>query len=49
MKGIVSGELYYIHGDSKQLLKFLDEFEGIGPDEVHPFEYQRFCTREVRR
>ena len=23
MKGIVSGELYYIHGDSKQLLKFL--------------------------
>ena len=41
MKGIVSGELYYIHGDSKQLLKFLDEFEGIGPDEEHPFEYQR--------
>ena len=41
MKGIVSGELYYIHGDSKQLLKFLDEFEGIGPDEEHPLEYQR--------
>jgi gamma-glutamylcyclotransferase (GGCT)/AIG2-like uncharacterized protein YtfP len=41
MKGIVSGELYYIHGDSKQLLKFLDEFEGIGPDEEHPLEYHR--------
>jgi gamma-glutamylcyclotransferase (GGCT)/AIG2-like uncharacterized protein YtfP len=41
MKGIVSGELYYIHGDSKQLLKFLDEFEGIGPDVEHPLEYHR--------
>ena len=41
MKGIVPGELYYIHGNSKQLLKFLDEFEGIGPDEEHPLEYHR--------
>ncbi len=41
MKGIVPGELYYIHGDSKQLLKFLDEFEGIGLDEEHPLEYHR--------
>lgn len=41
MKGMVRGELYYIHGDSNQLLQFLDEFEGIGPDEQKPFEYRR--------
>ena len=41
MKGMVRGELYYIHGDSNQLLQFLDEFEGISPDKQKPFEYRR--------
>ena len=45
IKGTVRGELYYIHGDSNQLLQFLDEFEGIGPDEEKPFEYRRGIVR----
>jgi len=45
MKGMVRGELYYIHGDSNQLLQYLDEFEGIGPDEEKPFEYRRGIVR----
>ncbi len=45
MKGLVHGELYSIHGDFDELIKFLDEFEGLGPDEQKPLEYHRGWVR----